>query len=439
MQSGTYTQHTCKNIPGDNAMPARDRCYRTLILLLAVAATRELAAQTPRELAAARSWLVESELATSGIKSPHVLAAIREVPRHEFVPEEFRQYAYFDTTIPIGHGQTISPPYIVAWMTEQLDPQPGERVLEIGTGSGYQAAVLSRLAKDVYTIEIQPELAKRAAAALQRVKYKNVHTRHGDGFQGWAEAAPFDKIMVTCSPENVPAPLAEQLREGGRMLIPIGEGFQQNLCVLVKEGGKLRVAARTPTYFVPMTGMADALRSQPSDEPITPLVNGNFEELISPGVPVAWFYLRQAQLAPRAEPNQPGQCLLFTNAVPGRSSQAMQSIGVRGDRVRLLSVQSWVACKGVQPADAANPRDGAKIFVTFFDADRKTLDEQIVGLWREDTAWRKHVGVVKVPPTTIGMTVAIGLFGATGEFRCDDVVVLPAREQDWSRLSTVRR
>ncbi len=418
-------------------MLARTCCCT--LLLLAMLTVNLVSAQSPRELAAARSWLVESELATSGIKSPQVLAAMREVPRHEFVPAELRPYAYFDTTLPIGHGQTISPPYIVAWMTEQLDPQPGERVLEIGTGSGYQAAVLSRLVKDVYTIEIQPELTKTAAAAIQRVKYKNIHARQGDGFQGWAEAAPFDKIIVTCSPENVPAPLAEQLREGGRMLIPIGEGFQQNLCVLVKEGGKLRVAKRTPTYFVPMTGVADTLRSPTSNLAITPLINGNFEELLSPGVPAAWFYLRQAQLAPSTDPSHPGQCLQFTNAVPGRSSQALQSIGVQGDRVRLITVQSWVMCKDVQPVDAANPRDGAKILVTFFDADRKTLDEQIVGLWREDTAWKKHIGVIKVPPTTIGMTVAIGLFGATGEFRCDDIVVLPARERDWSRFGTARR
>jgi len=420
-------------------MPARVLCLLLSTLGLATLSSSEVSAQTARELAAARTWLVESELATSGIKSPQVLAAMREVPRHEFVPAELRQYAYLDTTLPIGHGQTVSPPYIVAWMTEQLAPQPGERVLEIGTGSGYQAAVLSRLAKDVYSIELHAELARTATAAVTRVNYKNIHIRQGDGFQGWPEAAPFDKIIVTCSPQEVPKPLADQLREGGRMLIPIGEGFQQNLCVMVKEGGKLRVTSRTPTYFVPMAGVADTLRSPASNLAITPLINGNFEELLSPSVPAAWFYLRQAQLAPCTDPNHPGQCLQFTNAVPGRSSQALQSIGVQGDRIPMLTVQSWVTCKGVQPADAANPRDGAKIFVTFFDADRKTLDEQIVGLWREDTAWKKHIGVIKVPPTTIGMTVAIGLFGATGDFRCDDIVVLPARERDWARFGTARR
>lgn len=406
-------------------------------LLGTLTCAERLAAQTPRELAAARNWLVESELATSGIKSPQILAAMREVPRHEFVPAALRPYAYFDTTLPLGHGQTISPPYIVAWMTEQLDPQPGERVLEIGTGSGYQAAVLSRLVKDVYTIEIQPELAKSAAAALQRVKYKNVHARQGDGFQGWPDAAPFDKIMITCSPENVPAPLAEQLREGGRMLIPIGEGFQQNLCVLVKEGGKLRVAARTPTYFVPMTGVADSLRSPAPDEPITPLVNGGFEELLSAGVPAGWFYLRQAEIV-SGDASRPGSFLRFKNAVPGRRSQALQSIGVRGDQVRHLAIEAWISGQNVQPAVPTDPEDGAKLVVTFFDAERNTVAEQVVGLWRDDFTWRKQHAVVRVPPTAIGVTVAVGLFGATGEFACDDITVR-ATNIGQPALSTARR
>jgi len=416
-------------------MSARVLCLALLSLVLAVLLASDVSAQTARELAAARTWLVESELATSGIKSPQVLAAIREVPRHEFVPAEYRAYAYLDTTLPIGHGETISPPYIVAWMTEQLDPQPGERVLEIGTGSGYQAAVLSRLAKDIYTIEIHPELAKTAAAAIKRVKYKNVHLRHGDGFQGWPEAAPFDKIIVTCSPEEVPKPLADQLREGGRMLIPIGEGFQQNLCVLVKEGGKLRVTARTPTYFVPMTGVANSLRSPSSTAPLTPLVNGDFETLLSPGVPAAWFYLRQAKLTPGAATDRLGNYLHFANAVAGRNSQALQSIGVRGDKVHQLTIEAWVSGQNVQPAVPTDLQDGAKLRVTFFDADRKTVGEQTVGPWRENFAWRKHSAAVRVPPTAIGMTVAVGLFGATGEFSCDDITVRPAAAGQ-SALST---
>jgi protein-L-isoaspartate(D-aspartate) O-methyltransferase len=369
--------------------------------------------------------MVESELATSGIKEPTVLAAMREVPRHEFVPVGLRPYAYIDTTLPIGEGQTISPPYIVASMTEQLDPLPTDRVLEIGTGSGYQAAVLSRLVKDVYTIEIHASLARNAKQAIERVGYRNIHTRCGDGFRGWPEAAPFDKIIVTCSPEKVPAPLEEQLREGGRMLIPVGEGFQQELCVLVKENGKLVVAAKTPTYFVPMTGTADVFRSSESGVPLTPLANGNFEEQLKRGVPAAWYYVRQATLEAGGASAREGHFIRFANKVPGRRSHVLQSIGVDGRQVSQLNVQTWVKAAGVEPANKTDPDDGGKLTISFFDADRLTIGESTVGLWRGSFDWRRQSGIVTVPPTAIGATVAVGLFGATGELSIDDVDVRP--------------
>ena len=162
--------------------------------------------------------------------------------------------------LPIGHGQTISPPFIVAYMTEQLDPQPTDKVLEIGTGSGYQAAVLSGLVKEVYTIEIVDALGRRAAADLKRLKYANVHAKVGDGYQGWPEHAPFDKIIVTCSPENVPPALTEQLKEGGRMIVPVGQRYQQVFHLLKKIDGKLVTEALRPTLFVPMTGEAEQRR-----------------------------------------------------------------------------------------------------------------------------------------------------------------------------------
>ena len=161
-----------------------------------------------------------------------------------------------DYPLPIGHGQTISQPYIVAFMTEQLEPKPTDRVLEIGTGSGYQAAVLAELVAQVYTIEIIEELAQRAAADLKRLGYTNVHVRAGDGYQGWAEAAPFDAIIVTCAPEHVPQPLIDQLKEGGRMIIPVGRVWNQELVLLRKRGGKLEQHAVLPVSFVPMTGEA---------------------------------------------------------------------------------------------------------------------------------------------------------------------------------------
>ena len=205
-------------------------------------------------LTAQRERMVEEQIAARGVKNPRVLRALRSVPRHEFIPLESRVLAYADRPLPIGFGQTISQPYIVAFMTEQLDPQPAHRVLEIGTGSGYQAAVLSTLVADVYTIEIVEPLARRAAADLDRLGYRNVHVRAGDGHRGWPDAAPFDAIIVTCAPDHVPAPLVAQLKEGGRMVIPVGDYGAQRLHVFAKVNGHLEERAELPVSFVPMTG-----------------------------------------------------------------------------------------------------------------------------------------------------------------------------------------
>jgi protein-L-isoaspartate(D-aspartate) O-methyltransferase len=208
---------------------------------------------------ARRLAMVEEQLAAPGrdIRDPRVLAVMREVPRHEFVPEPQRPFAYTDSALPIGHQQTISQPFIVAFMTEQLAPEPDDRVLEIGTGSGYQAAVLARLVREVFTLEIVGPLGRRAAADLARLGFTNVRVRVGDGYQGWPEAAPFDAVIVTCAPEAVPAPLVEQLKEGGRMMIPVGpEGGPQQLYLLEKHGGRLERTAVLPVAFVPMTGAA---------------------------------------------------------------------------------------------------------------------------------------------------------------------------------------
>ena len=208
--------------------------------------------------AAARQRMVRDQLQGYGrdITNARVLTVMGKVPRHEFVPERFKPQAYEDGPLPIGYGQTISQPYIVAFMTEQLDPQPADRVLEIGTGSGYQAAVLAELVAEVRTIEIVGDLAKRAEADLQRLGYTNVHVRAGDGFKGWPEAAPFDAIIVTCAPEAVPQPLTEQLKDSGRMIIPIGPLWNQELLLLVKNGAALERRAVLPVRFVPMTGQA---------------------------------------------------------------------------------------------------------------------------------------------------------------------------------------
>ena len=196
--------------------------------------------------------MVQQQLKARGIKDERVLAAMTRVPREEFVPADERGEAYEDGPLPIGHGQTRSQPYIVAFMTEQLRPKPNDRVLEIGTGSGYQAAILAGLVAEVYSIEIIGPLAKDAQATLQRLGYKNVHVKVGDGYKGWPEAAPFDAIIVTCAPDKVPQPLVDQLKDGGRMVIPVGERFAQQLYLLEKKNGQMKESVILPVRFVPM-------------------------------------------------------------------------------------------------------------------------------------------------------------------------------------------
>jgi len=199
--------------------------------------------------------MVEEQLRARGLKNDMVLRAMGKVPRHEFVPARMRAQAYEDRPLPIGEGQTISQPYIVALMTETARIKRGAKVLEIGTGSGYQAAVLAELTPKVYTIEILPSLGKRAQATLKRLGYKSVEVRIGDGYQGWKEHAPFDAILVTCAPDHIPQPLIDQLAEGGRMVIPVGKQDAlggQELMLVEKHEGKLKVSSIAPVMFVPL-------------------------------------------------------------------------------------------------------------------------------------------------------------------------------------------
>lgn len=189
--------------------------------------------------------------------NPQVLDALTKVPRHEFVDEAYRPYAYENRPLPIGHGQTISQPYIVAIMTELLDVDKTGKVLEVGTGSAYQAAILGEIVADVYSIEIVEPLAKSAQERLRRLNYTNVHTRSGDGYYGWKEAAPFDAIIVTAAASHIPPPLIKQLKPGGRMLIPVGDRFNVQQLVLVEKDQNLKVTTRQmlPVAFVPLTGL----------------------------------------------------------------------------------------------------------------------------------------------------------------------------------------
>jgi len=202
---------------------------------------------------AERERMVAQQIEARGLSDPRVLAAMRKVPRHAFVPAEEARLAYGDHPLPIGLGQTISQPYIVAFMTEALALRGGETVLEVGTGSGYQAAVLGEIAAQVYTIEIVEPLARRAEALLRELGYANVHVRAGDGYAGWPEAGPFDAIMVTAAAPRVPEPLKQQLKDGGRMILPVGEEWQE-LLLVVRRGQRYEERRVLPVRFVPMTG-----------------------------------------------------------------------------------------------------------------------------------------------------------------------------------------
>lgn len=207
-----------------------------------------------QEYAPKRAEMIEKQLRRRGIQDSPVLSAMLAVPRHEFVPEELRSHAYEDIPLPIGSGQTISQPYIVAAMTAALRPQPTDRVLEVGTGCGYQAAVLSLLAKEVFTIEVRPELASAAAKKLAQLGYSNVHVHCGDGTFGLPEFAPFDAILVAAAAPSVPEPLLAQLAEGGRMIVPVGDADNQELQLLEKHAGAFSAKMMEGCRFVPLVG-----------------------------------------------------------------------------------------------------------------------------------------------------------------------------------------
>jgi protein-L-isoaspartate(D-aspartate) O-methyltransferase len=390
-------------------------------LLAAFSTTPPVRAQPPEpDYAALRAKMVAEDIAAFGVNNPRVLAVMRSTPRHEFVLPAYRQYAYFDSALPIGERQTISPPFIVAYMTQQLDPQPTDRILEIGTGSGYQAAVLSPLVKEVYTIEIVPSLGQRAEHTLHRLAYKNVFTRIGDGFKGWPEKAPFDKIIVTCSPENIPQPLVDQLREGGQMIIPVGERYEQNLTRVTKRNGKLGRETLQATLFVPMTGEAEASRRVQPD-PLHPTIhNGSFEELLAKTErPAGWHYLRKAKVVGDGKAPEGKRWLHFENQEKGRSGEALQGFAIDGRQVSHLKVSCQVQTADIAPGP--DPTQLPALFVAFYDDRRAAIDSVQLGPWATAFPWRLQTLDVRVPIAAREAILTIGLNGATGRMDVDDV------------------
>lgn len=366
--------------------------------------------------------MVRDDIAGGGVTDARVLESMRMVPRHEFVAASLRTLAYFDMALPIGQSQTISGPFVVAYMTEKLEPKPTDRVLEIGTGSGYQAAVLSPLVGMVYSIEISKPLGEKAARTLTKLGYRNVVTKVGDGFLGWPEHAPFDKVIVTCSPESIPQPLVDQLAEGGRMIIPVGERYDQTLVLLTKRSGQMVRESLVPSLFVPMTGTAEEARRVQPDGTNPTITNGGFEDsLPDSSVPKAWYYGRQMQVVEEPDAPEGRRYLRLENRQPGRPAHLYQGFPVDGRSVGKVTVQLSIRGDGITRGTV--PEELPGLVVKFFNADRTRSIAAPAGQWSGDGPWRRVEGAVAVPTWATEAIMQIGLLGSTGRLDVDDVRV----------------
>ena len=401
--------------------------FALYVCLLVLPLVRDVSAGQPMSRTAfdaVRNKMVDDEIVAAGVRNPRVIQAMRDTPRHEFVTLNYRnQQAYMDMALPIGEAQTISPPFIVAYMTETLDPQPEDKVLEIGTGSGYQAAVLSPLAAEVYTIEIVEKLGRHAAQTLKRLHYGNVHVKVGDGFLGWPEKAPFDRIIVTCSPEKVPAALVEQLREGGRLVIPIGERYQQTLKLMKKVGGKMKTETLLPVIFVPMTGKAEEAREVQPDPAHPALRNGGFEEVTGDPPCRRLALPAPAQGGKRPRRRKASATSPSATRRPAETPMPCKVSPSTGERSPRSSSPSRFAAKNVRPN--ANVPRGAKpdlplVLLMFYDKNRGSAGKAIAGPWQDSFDWQHIIQKIKVPKSAREGMLQIGLLVATGEISFDD-------------------
>lgn len=369
-----------------------------------------------------REQMVRLFLKGAGIKSEKVLEVFRKTDRHEFVPADMKPYAYRDAGLPIGDGQTISSPFIVAYMTEVLDPQPTDRVLEIGTGSGFQAAILSPLVKDVYSIEIVEPLGRRAAETLKRLNYQNVFTKVGDGYLGWPEHAPFDKIIVTCSPENVPQPLIDQLKEGGQIVVPVGERHQQTLYLMTKKDGKLEGKALQPTLFVPMTGAAEDKRELLPDPANPTLLNPDFEEgNDEQGHVRGWYYQRLGTLVEAPDAPSGQTFIRFENDLNNQASHLMQGFAIDGRQVKQVRLSG--SYRGSNVTVGPDKNQLAQIAITFYDENRAEVGFGFIGPFRGTKSWSPYSKIIRVPAAAREGIVRIGMFGGTGTADFDNIQI----------------
>ncbi len=397
--------------------------FVSILTLTSVVAVAQPRRNDREPYASACERLIQEVIAPGGITDDRVVDAIRNTPRHLFVAEKHRPQAYFDRALPIGAQQTISSPYIVSVMTQELKTQAQDKVLEIGTGSGYQAAVLSPLVKEVYSIEIVPELGQQAERLLKSLDYNNVFVKVGDGYLGWPEHAPFDKIIVTCSPESIPKPLVDQLIDGGLMVIPVGERYQQTLYLMRKKGSELHKEALRPTLFVPMTGTAESQRQVQADPTKPHLINADFEEALFEGGHVpGWYYQRGLTWETGGNPSG-DHFVQFSNVEAGRPTSLLQGMALDGSKVPRIRLSGFVKTEGVLTGTA--PDELPAITIQFFDGQRASLGVQWVGPFRGTRKWKAETKILRVPAATREAIVSIGLFGGTGIAAFDKVSVEP--------------
>tara|TARA_R110002072_G_scaffold303094_1_gene493268 strand:+ start:82135 stop:83382 length:1248 start_codon:yes stop_codon:yes gene_type:complete len=367
----------------------------------------------------ARARMVAQDIAAEGITNRLVLQALNTVERHEFVPTRLYREAYIDKALPIGYQQTISPPFVVAYMTQALDPQPTDKVLEIGTGSGYQAAVLAEIVKEVYSIEIVPQLSREAGRRLSKLGYDNVHTLAGDGYKGWPEHAPFDRIIVTCSPESVPLPLIEQLREGGRMIVPLGQRYQQVFYLFEKKNGKLVQEKLIPTLFVPMTGLSEEGRRVLPDPANPQIVNGGLEiDENEDGKVDSWYYQRQAERV-KGDAPEGDYYVTFKNDETGRPARMLQGIAIDGRKIAFVNLSLDLKLENIRAGDEEWEKPA--FYIHFYDNIRRSLGDFQAGPWLRSQDWERTGRRIPVPVGAREAILRIGLNGAAGTMSVDDL------------------
>ncbi|MDR1483971.1 MAG: protein-L-isoaspartate(D-aspartate) O-methyltransferase [Planctomycetaceae bacterium] len=386
-------------------------------------------------------WMVEYELLPQkGLDNESVLDVMKRIPRHRFVLPAFRQNAYRDRAIAIGESQTISPPYIVCYMTSKLSPKPTDKVLEIGTGSGYQAAVLSLLVNEVYTIEIVEPLGKKADKLLHELGFDNVKVRIGDGYKGWAEAAPFDSIIVTCSPESIPEPLIEQLREGGKIIIPLGERYQQTFYLCTKVNGKLVKELLAPALFVPMTGEAEEKRQIQPDPKNPKIIGGDFEEVRNDNTPIGWHYSRNVSILS----NQIGNGTVLPTKIPSGKffarftsnppknknpqtkqtpefSQILQGFPIDGNEIKTITINYFARGINIVPLNGRSQTPTG--IVLLFDELRDQIAEIPICQVRGSFNWKQFAQTLNIPPKTKEAILLIGLPAAFGTLDIDNLKI----------------